>query len=256
MITQTRLSPLYKVELIADGRNHFYKIGDDDTFYPSSTTVLKVLDKPAILPWALNMAGDNIKEFFSKWDGKPFDVDALIKEAKNIYKVKASAAADVGTRVHGAINKIIHGETPEITDDIKPAIDGFLQWVEANKLKIEFGDTRLGSKLFGFGGSMDFLAFDGDDPIIFDVKTNRKRRDRPHGAYPEGALQLSSYRQAFFETYGLKPKACYILWINKEKPEFKAVKVANLEKCFEGFLAALNIYNLRKYELFDEEPII
>ena len=128
--------------------------------------------------------------------------------------------------------------------------------METYKLTIEFGDTKLGSKLFGYGGSMDFLAFDGDDPIVFDIKTNRKRKDRTHGAYPEGALQLSSYQQAFHETFGIKPKECYILWINKEKPEVVPVRVTNIDKCFDGFLSALKLYNMKKYELFDEEQKI
>jgi len=250
--TKSRLSPLYKVDRIVSGRAHYYTIGDDETWFPGVTTVLSAaVPKPALLPWALNSMGDNIREFFKTHDGGKFNVEELIKESKNIYKKKASEAADIGTRVHGAIDAIIQGESPVITPDIKPGVDGFLAWLEKHKMRIEFGDTKLASKLFGYGGSMDFLAFDGDDPIVFDVKTTKRRRDRDHGAYDEQALQLAAYCQGFRETYGLQPKAAYILWLNKENPEFKAVKVSNLDVCFKGFLSALELYRLSKYELFE-----
>lgn len=253
----TRLSPLYDVKLISSNRQHFYQIGDDEKWLPGVTTVLSAaIPKPALLPWALNCMGENIREFFANHDGSPIDVEALIKESKDIYKKKSSEAADIGSRVHAAINAIIKGEKTEITDDIKAGVDGFLSWKESNHLTIELGDTRLGSKLYGYGGSLDMVAFDGDEAIIFDFKTTKKRKDRNHGIYPEAALQLSSYSVAFRETYGLNVKAVYGLWLDKEKGGFKEVKVSNINACFEGFLAALKLYQMSKYEYFDEQPKI
>lgn len=247
-----KLSPLYPVKLIESNRSHFYQLGEDETWHPGVTTVLSAaIPKPALLPWALNCMGDNIREFLKSNNGHPLNIEVLIKEAKNIYKKKSSEAAAIGTRVHKAIDNIIHGKTPEITPDIKAGVDGFLAWMETQHMKIEFGDTKLGSKLFGYGGSMDFLAFDKSDPILFDVKTTKKRKDRDHGVYDEYALQLAAYIQAFYETYGLRPKAAYILWVNKETPEVKPVKLSNIEVCFEGFLAALKLYRLSKFQLFE-----
>jgi len=240
MTPVSRLTPLYKVELIANGKQHFYKIADDETYYPGVTTVLSILNKPAILPWAIKMMGENVRV-----------IDSIVNEGKQIYKKKASDAADIGSRVHKAIDDIIHGVAPEITEDIKAGVEGFLAWKESHKLTIELGDTRLGSKLFGYGGSLDFVAFDGDEATIWDLKTTKKRKDKDHGAYDEMALQISSYCNAFTETYGIRVKAAYILWVNKEKAEFKAVKVNNIQTCFEGFLAALKLYQLSKYELFE-----
>lgn len=253
---QSRLSPLYKVTMVSSGNAHYYQIGNDENWLPGVTTILgSAIAKPQLIQWASNSACENIREFLIENAlDKPLTRDQIEKaclEGKNIYKKKAAAAADIGTRVHGAVDTIIRGGNPVITDDIKAGVDGFLQWVDSHKLKIEFGDTKLGSKLFGYGGSMDFLAFDGDDPILFDLKTSKKRKDRDHGVYDEMGLQIASYQQAFLETYGLRPKAAYILWVNKEKPEFKAVKLVNTEKSLEGFLAALKLYQLKKFELFE-----
>lgn len=251
----SKLSPLYDVRLIEDGRNHYYTIGNDEKWYPSSTTVLKCLDKPALIPWALNQMGDNIKDILSNREIKPWEegeIDGIIKEAKGIYKKKSAEATDLGSRAHKAIDDIIKGNAPEITDDIRPAVDGFLKWKEEQHIEIIAGDTRIGSKLFGFGGSLDFVGLDGDQVVIFDNKTNKKRKDRDHGLYPEAAYQLSSYAVAFKETFGLPVKAVYGLWLDKEKGGFKAVKVSNINAAFEVFLACLKIYQNQKFEMFDD----
>jgi len=176
----------------------------------------------------------------------------LIDPAKATDHKKAAEAADIGTRTHQAVDSIIRGEDKDIPEDLKPAVQGFLDWRGSNSLDIKQGDTRLGSKLFGYGGSLDFVAFDGSEAVIFDLKTTRKRKDRDHGIYPEYGAQLAAYAKAFTETYGIPVKAVYALWVNKEKPEFKAIKVSNINVAFESFLACLKIYQTQKFEMFDD----
>lgn len=259
-----RLSPLYTVKLIADGKSHFYTIGNDPTYFPGVTTVLgATIAKPQLLPWAVKACSDNIMEELTKLAAvnqtikymtylEPAIIERVCTEGKNIYKKKASEAADIGSRVHQAIDLIIRGEIPTISEDIKSGVQGFIDWQEKYKVKIEAGDTKIASKIFGYGGSLDFIAFIDGEPVIFDNKTTKKRKDADHGIYPEYAYQLAAYAQAFHETYGLEVKQVYCLWLNKEKPEFKAVKISNLAEAFQGFLSALKLYKLSKYELFDK----
>lgn len=264
------LTPLYDVKLISKDKQHFYQLGSDETYYPGVTTVLKVVDKPALIPWALNSMESHAYELITKKSLESFagtgefrinlsdlELKAILKESKNIYKKKAEEAADIGSRVHQAIDALIKGEKlSHISDDMKPAIDGFLDWKSSHSLKIEAGDTKLGSKMFGYGGSLDFVAFEGSEAIIFDIKTTKKRKDRDHGIYPEYAKQLSAYARAFTETYGIPVKEVWALWLNKEKAGFKPLKVSNINLCFENFLACLKIYNSQKFEMFDENPLI
>lgn len=255
------LTASYNVKMIDDGKQHFYQIENDDRWLPGVTTILSAaIPKPALLPWALNMMGENIREYLmGRSPGQPFkpdEIEILIKEGKNIYKKKASDAAGIGTRAHKAIDDLIHGLDPQITPDIKFAVDGFLAWKSSNSLAIEMGDTKLASKLFGYGGSLDFVAFDKNEAIVFDLKTTKKRKNMPHGAYDEMGLQLAAYSQAFHETYGLKVKAAYVLWVDKERPDFKAVKVSNIPVCLEGFLAALKLYQNQKFEKFERDGML
>lgn len=251
------LNPLYPVKLIEKERSHYYQIGEGETWLPGVTTVLKVLDKPALVPWAAKSVSDNIYEELSKLKEMPSkeELKKICEDGKNIYKKKSQEAADIGSRVHKAINQLIEGEIDDISyvdADIRAGVQGFLDWKGSNSLRIELGDTKIGSKLFGYGGSLDMVAFEGQNAIIFDFKTTKKRRDRVHGIYDEYALQLAAYAQAFRETYGIEVKKVFALWLNKEKPEFKAVEVKNIPLCFEGFLAALKIHQVSRIEKFDD----
>ena len=253
-----KLKPLYDVKLISNGNSHFYQIGEDETYRPGVTTALSMINKPALVQWASNTACQNIQEYLmANALDKPLTKEEIEKaclEGKNIYKKKAQEAADIGGRVHSAIDAQIKGILPPEFNiaGIEHPFQAFNDWKASNSLIIELGDTKIGSKIFGYGGSLDMVAFRGSEPIIFDFKTTKKRRDRDHGIYDEYCYQLAAYAQAFYETYGLEVKEVYALWLNKEKPEFKAVKVTNLKAAFEGFLASLKLYNLSKFEKFEE----
>lgn len=253
------LKPLYDVKLIEADRKHYYQIGDNEDWKPGVTTVLSVLNKPALVPWAAKAVSDNIREELEKLDGQkitPQQIDHICAEGKNIYKKKASDAADIGTRVHKAVDGIIRGSNVSADLDIQNGIQGFRDWMASHSLKIELGDTKIGSKLFGYGGSLDFVSFEGNEAVIWDLKTTKKRKDRDHGIYDEYAYQLAAYRQAFTETYGIPVKSVWALWVDKEKGGFKPVKVANPDICFEGFLACLKMTQIAKLEKFEDDMVL
>lgn len=246
----SHLKPLYEVKLVEANRQHFYQIANDEKWLPGVTTVLgAAIPKPALLPWSLKMMGDNVREYLTaRPENKPFtkdEIENLVKEAKNIYKKVASDAANIGTRAHKAIDDIIKGVKPTVDEDIKPCVGAFEEWKKSSDLRIELGDTKIASKLFGFGGSLDMLAFRGNDAVLIDLKTSK-------GIWPEMGFQISAYMWAFKETFGVEVKEAIILRIGKDKPEFEVKKLANPNETFQGFLAALKLYNLSKFKMFDE----
>lgn len=242
-----KLKPLYEVKLIADGKQHFYQIGDDETYHPGVTTVLgAAIPKPALLPWSLKVMGENVKKELMdlKEPLNEKSIDRIVAAGKQIYKKVASDAANVGTRAHKAIDDIIKGQEPVIEDDIKPCVEAFKSWYASSGIKIELGDSKIGSKLFSYGGSLDMLAFRGNDAILIDLKTSK-------GIYPEMGLQIAAYCKAFEETYGIEVKETLILRVGKEKAEFEVKKLSNINVAFETFLAALKIYKSSKFSMFE-----
>lgn len=244
-----KIAPLYKVSLIADGKDHFYEIENDPVWKPGVTTVLKQINKPALIPWACKVMGENISSYLSaRPKDKPFtpeEIEALVKEGKQIYKKKAEAAADIGTRAHKAIDSILAGVDVELSDDIKPCVQAFLDWKGRQGVTFELGDTRIASKVFGYGGSLDALAFHGDKVILIDFKTSK-------GIWDEMAFQVAAYAQAFKETYGVTVSDALILRLGKDTPDFEVKRISNLPACLEGFLAALKLHNLAKWKKFED----
>lgn len=185
--------------------------------YPSVTTVLKVLDKPAVTAWvaresvrALMLAVDNgwITHWFMDEEG--VDWDGLIGWATNQPKETTDVAAALGTSVHTFADMEARADGTAATgfqmpDEVKPYLQGFrgfLGFLEAQGGTIvssEKGVFNLGE---GYGGTYDLLVTlpgDGTSPgqepppdlWLLDVKTSRY-------PYPEYALQLAGYGMAEF----------------------------------------------------------
>ncbi len=90
-----------------DGRyGRHYQVEGYDELFPSVTTVLGIIAKPALVPWARNMALEKVKETLyehlesglqaidSLW------VDAIIEQARHRPDQVRDAAADFGTQAH------------------------------------------------------------------------------------------------------------------------------------------------------------
>jgi hypothetical protein len=99
---------------------------------PSVTTILKVLDKPALPPWAANMATEYIKQ---KMQTRPsigrIELFDLLEEARKNYRTVSSTAMDVGTRVHDLIEQYLtQGKEPtkreRFNKEVSAAWDAFM----------------------------------------------------------------------------------------------------------------------------------
>lgn len=241
--------PLYPVELVVKGRSHHYRVDGKDVLYPGVTGVLQVLNKPALVPWAAKQAALKIKTYLMAHAVNRLltaeEIDDLVEAGRTAHEEIKDAAADVGTRAHQAINAMIDGGEMTITDDIKPCVDAFLDFIARDSLKIEHGDTKIASKLYGYGGSLDALGNENGRLVIVDFKTS-------NGIWPEYALQVAAYSQAFKETYGLGylPEAL-ILRIGKVTPDFEVKRVRCIADCFDQFKAALTLYHGSKAKVYE-----
>lgn len=238
------LEPKYNVELISKGRGHFYRVDGRDFLYPGVTTVLGVIAKPALIPWAANEAAKKIKAYLvQNATGRALtatEIDELVEQGRKAHIELKDAAADVGTRAHAAINTLIDGGKLDLTDDIKPAVDAFMAFVGESHIKIEHGDRKIASLAHGYGGSLDALGIENGKLVVVDFKTSS-------GIYPEMGLQVAAYCEALRETYQLDYlPAAYILRLGKTKPEFEVRKIASVEKCLGWFLNALQLYHFQK----------
>ncbi len=195
----------------------------DGTKVPGVTTVLGVLNKPALVIWANRLGLQGIDS--SKYKDE---------------------MADIGTLAHQMIVDYFKGEKTNTDEYSKSQIDAaencllsFWEWEKGHKIEVIFAETPLVSQEHGFGGTIDcFCKLDGQ-PTLLDFKTGK-------AIYPEFFYQLAAYEQLLAEA-GYLIEITRILRIGRDADEgFEERSVGKLDKHFELFRHCLAIYNLQK----------
>lgn len=146
-VQPTKTFVLYKGRITIDfyEGKHSYIIRDRFTddgkpYRPVSVTgITGILDKPALIVWAVGLAMDFLGlcvKLGQKITG------AVLEQARVQHKIKKQEAADVGTMVHdwieNYIDHLLHAaEKPPLPEDEKAvnAISAFLAWVKKNNVE-------------------------------------------------------------------------------------------------------------------------
>jgi hypothetical protein len=249
---------LYDVKLIEEDKQHFYLIGDDPTYYPGVTGALGMMSKPALMPWTAKSVGEYIVSKIKQFEGAHDDrfLDLLLRRGKKQAKFIKNSAANLGSRLHAAMNTALTGGDGvgiEITKDMAIAMASFKWWIENNKeVEIISGDIKIGSKRYKCGGSLDLLGRDRSTGkiIVLDFKTGKS-------IWPEHAFQTSAYAYFLEEQYGLPyTPDCQIIRFDQKQVAFELRKVENVTKCFANFLSCLSLYNNARGNPFSTQETI
>lgn len=213
---------------------------------PSVTTILQVIAKPGLIPWAKNEALKLVEVELKKFSGKSLDItdefiDTIIVRSKNRPKEILDEASDFGTQAHILIDKIIRNEPVEIPDVFKPVVDGFLAWKSGEGFEILSSEVMVYSEKHGYAGSLDCLAKRNGSLSVLDWKSSK-------GIYDTMALQVAAYAKAHEEINGTSISEAWIIRFPKMQPQegevlFEPKKVQNLDKRFAEFLAAKKIFD-------------
>ena len=235
-----------KVELNFDPTKHIYTENNKIIF--GVTSICGVLNKPAIVYWAVNMAinylNDNLKP------GMVIDEinkTQLLQEAKTAHRNRLSQAADIGTAVHNyletylkaGINKKPLPPLP-VNKDIRKGVEALLGWAKENKVKFLTSERKVYSKQYQYAGTLDAYALVNGKKAIIDFKTSRN-------FYDEMFLQVAAYCRAIEEEDDVKIDECWILRIPKDGSEFAATKTDDIEMNFRSFLGCLENYKRIRY---------
>jgi hypothetical protein len=198
-----------------------YKLSDGSRV-PSVTTILGILNKPALLDWAWRCG----------------------VEGKD-YKAVRDNAADIGTLAHGLVmahlTKTEFDKSEYSSADIDKAencLIKYFDWEKGHKIEVLMVETPMLSETYRFGGTIDCLAKVDGELALIDHKTGK-------GIYSEMFYQLAAYRQLLRENGHVITNA-RILRIGRDSTEgFEERMMVDLDKQFELFLACLKIYRLQ-----------
>jgi predicted RecB family nuclease len=195
-----------------------YKV--DDARVPSVTTIIGILNKPALLKWAWQCGVDGID-----------------------YLKARDSAADAGTLAHSMILAHLKREELDTSEYSKDTIDqaensflSYLNWEKQHTLDPMIVEQPLVHQALKYGGTPDFYGKVDETLSLVDFKTGK-------GLYPEYEYQLAAYAYMLPEM----PQIFRILRIGRDaNDDYEEKTFTQIDKQWEIFNHCLEIYNLQK----------
>jgi len=253
-VPQRKAQPNQGMEKIQTRRGRFY--GADGKKYPSVTTILSCLGKPALIAWSANVERELVVDAAADFH---FDQEApaisskagwMLQLVERIGKKKANRrllekAGEIGNQVHKFIEwtlkkELLHevGPSPELGVESGYAYSSWLRWRQSVDFKPILVESMVVSHEHQYAGTMDYLCAEVNGvQTLCDWKTGKR-------VYYEAHLQNAAYRHAIREMGIADPKAGLILRLPKvkEDPDFEAVTARDEVECFKLFLSAKQLW--------------
>lgn len=217
------------------------------------TTILSVLAKPQLIPWASRMACEWIREnceaqAYGHANGKFEDAylvpESDLQEAEKAHAKKRDDAADKGTDIHAQIENWVkeaidtpHGY-PLVSEDASEALKKFANWAAVNKVRFLSSEKPVYSREWFCAGTPDFTFEKDGKRFVGDLKTYKKIWDRvPH-------FQMAAYMKMLVEMGEPEYHGTCIVNVNKETNELTEQWSYAWQEDLKGFESALTLYRL------------
>lgn len=167
---------------------------------PGVTTILGVLDKPAIPKWAATTVAEYVADNADAIEHlRAMGRGPMVQALKGVPWEKRDQAATRGTTIHDHAERILRGEDVELDDDdpLVPVVENAIAFMEEWQIEPLLIEAPVASREHRWAGTLDLGARyvrpdTGDAGVgIFDWKSGK-------GLYPEYAWQLAAYGHAEF----------------------------------------------------------
>lgn len=179
--------------------SHRYKL--DGAWVPGVTTILGVLDKPAIPKWAAGQVAEYVAD-------NPNGIEELrrlgrgpmVQALKGIPWEKRDQAGARGNVLHDYAEQLLNGEEVEVDDEHVAVMEHALAFMEDWHIEPILVEFPCASREHQWAGTGDLIArytrpdTGASGTAIFDWKSGK-------ALYPEYAWQFNAYAHAEF--YGL-----------------------------------------------------
>ena len=234
---------LKPIDLKFDKKNHRYTTNSGD-WWPGVTSILSVLPKGWLAPWAAKLASECVKEKIkpnTKYSRE--EIEEICYLAKTAHTRKKELAGESGSSIHDLIEQFIKtGVDPKLPDDLEivAGYENFKKWLKENKVEWLGSEILLGSEKHKFAGTADAVARINDKLCLVDFKTGQ-------AIYDEYAIQLAAYQLCLEELGSPAIEERWILRFPKTGSDFEVKLVeSSFEEDKKIFLSALPIYRWSK----------
>lgn len=183
--------------------NHTYRL--DGKPVPGVTTILGVLDKPAIPKWAAKVVAEYVADNPDALEvlrdaGRP----ALVNTLKEVPWQKRDKAADRGHTLHDYAQQLLEGveiDVDQVPPELVPVLENAISFLDTWQIRPLLIEAPCASRTDWWAGTLDLVA-DYVHPVtdlagrgVFDWKSGK-------GLYPEYAWQMCGYGHAEFTGLG------------------------------------------------------
>ena len=197
---------------------------------PGVTTIVNLLAKPALIPWANELGLQGI------------DVGKYVDDK-----------ADIGMLAHAMVENHLAGKETDFSDytanqrsQAENSVLSFFNWEKNHKIEVIFVEKQLVSESHKFGGTGDIYAKVDDVLELIEIKTGS-------GIWPEHFIQTAANFMLLKEN-GFQVDRARILNIPRAESEaFAEAIVPNIGLNYDLFYHCLQIYNIRKQLKGDSE---
>ena len=188
------------------GRGRYYFHPKTDEQWPSITNVLDTsVSKPALVPWAAKITAEKAWKVLPRMVNASRSAaarDELSKEIKAEARIAKDMAADLGSRVHAAVEAHVLGKPMPDDPEAQPFIDQALRFYSEFGVDlerdIEAAEATVINRRVGYAGTGDlwiWLTIDGTRRLwVVDYKTSSTRPAA--STYPEQGMQLAAIAKA------------------------------------------------------------
>lgn len=204
------LNPIASRDTVEDGER-VYRVKNKETYFPSVTSILDVATPKSLKTWMKNKS-------------------AAFQE-KTLERT-----ANIGTKIHEAIELDLKGLVPEITPDIEPAFNEWIKLKLLHDIKAEFTEIPVYSLKYGYAGTIDILGTYDSQPCIMDIKTGF--------VGVKAGWQMAAYLLACLELQMVKPQGLGMVAISvhRDGKVGQPFKYQHIDWCLDSFAAAFKIY--------------
>lgn len=225
--------------------------------YPGVTSVLKVIDKPALIPWAARQAAEAALQLHEGGTLAPMIAsvgrEGAVKAIANRANWQKDEAAALGSAVHHWADQMITGAAlPDLSPTAQLYAKNYADWWQRSGWRLRVSEAVIlspgdGADSFGgWGGTFDLLAYDEEDrTVLADIKTGS-------GVYRETILQLTAYGMAqYVSRLGgaelwpmVTPDRYVVIHVTRDGVRPVEVSIGRAERY--AWLACLSLWNWTK----------
>lgn len=231
---------------------HRYSISDREgkKFQcPSVTTILNVLNKPALVEWGVRCACDfmcdSLSELFAADSFSPEQILDLVNQARQAHNRVKKTAADIGTEAHDWLAGYWKGMSmplPPEGEPVRHCIDAAMKWIKEHDAKPYLVERPCYSRRYMITGTPDFIGLVDGEVTVLDYKSTKK-------IWPEVALQMAPYASMYLEEHGVEVKNRIAIRMDKVTGEFESRTYGKdtFDPDMDTFLSAFKLYDRMKH---------